>query len=147
MVVMVISYEQHGENIQQPQLAQAEKQKCHRRGGEVESFHIEPLGVVCNGGRDDQRSKRMKRCGKTFQSEGKTQPDQTLLRVVNLTTDNVMLQVQLSAEPGISVQFCHPNDEKHDVLHPSVLLEVHIMDKVVLQLVEETCKDTNGNDA
>ena len=40
------------------------------------------------------------------------------------------------------MQLSHPDDKKHNVLDPCVFFEIHVMDEVMLKLMEETSKDS-----
>mmetsp|Transcript_64194 Transcript_64194/g.113409 ORF Transcript_64194/g.113409 Transcript_64194/m.113409 type:complete len:87 (-) Transcript_64194:248-508(-) len=83
----------------------------------------------------------MKRGCKSFESKGKAKSNEALLSIVYLTTDNVMLQVKFSSKPWIAVQLSHPDDKKHNVLDPCVFFEIHVVDEVMLELMEKTDKD------
>ena len=67
----------------------------------------------------------------------------TLLQIGFSTGYLVVMKMQMTANPGIDCdRSCQINAKHHQMMHKLVLFEVHPVDKIVLQLVQQGCPES-----
>mmetsp|Transcript_14030 Transcript_14030/g.55289 ORF Transcript_14030/g.55289 Transcript_14030/m.55289 type:complete len:373 (+) Transcript_14030:95-1213(+) len=89
---------------------------------------LEDDEVGTEGGQGDE---------KLLETNGETEADEALLNIYDLAAGLVVLEVEGLAPPGVGAEFAHPDEGEHDVLDKLHLLEVEVVDKIVLEFVEE----------